>query len=93
MDNQPILGLRTALYRVTDLDKAKEWYRAVLGIDPYFDEPFYVGFNVGGFELGLDPDTPGRRRPGRRRRLLGRRGRRRRPRPPAASSAAASTPR
>ena len=57
MDNQPILGLRTALYRVTDLEQAKEWYRAVLGIDPYFDEPFYVGFNVGGFELGLDPDT------------------------------------
>lgn len=26
---------------------------------PYFDEPFYVGFNVGGYELGLDPDlTP-----------------------------------
>ena len=23
---------------------------------PYFDQPFYVGFNVGGFELGLDPD-------------------------------------
>jgi predicted enzyme related to lactoylglutathione lyase len=56
MDNQPILGLRTALYRVTDLEKAKDWYRSVLGVDPYFDEPFYVGFNVGGFELGLDPD-------------------------------------
>ena len=57
MDSRPILGLRTAIYRVTDLDQAKEWYRAVLGIDPYFDQPFYVGFNVGGFELGLDPDT------------------------------------
>jgi predicted enzyme related to lactoylglutathione lyase len=31
----------------------------VLGIKPYFDEPFYVGFNVGGFELGLDPDMKG----------------------------------
>ncbi len=64
MDSQPILGLRTAIYRVTDLDRAKAWYRSVLGIDPYFDQPFYVGFNVGGFELGLDPDTsegePGR---------------------------------
>jgi predicted enzyme related to lactoylglutathione lyase len=57
MDTQPILGLRTAIYRVADLDRAKEWYRAVLGIEPYFDQPFYVGFNVGGFELGLDPDT------------------------------------
>jgi predicted enzyme related to lactoylglutathione lyase len=28
----------------------------VLGINPYFDQPFYVGFNVGGYELGLDPD-------------------------------------
>jgi predicted enzyme related to lactoylglutathione lyase len=28
-------------------------------LEPYFDEPFYVGFNVGGFELGLDPDING----------------------------------
>lgn len=51
------LGLRTTIYPVTDLAKAKAWYSAVLGVKPYFDEPFYVGFNVGGFELGLDPDT------------------------------------
>jgi predicted enzyme related to lactoylglutathione lyase len=49
-------GLRTIAYHVTDLAKAKEWYAAVFGIQPYFDEPFYVGYNVGGFELGLDPD-------------------------------------
>ena len=30
----------------------------VLGVAPYFDQPFYVGFNVGGFELGLLPDAP-----------------------------------
>ncbi|QRN95629.1 VOC family protein [Archangium violaceum] len=53
----PILGLRTTVYPVTDLVKAKDWYSQVLGVAPYFDEPFYVGFNVGGFELGLDPDT------------------------------------
>lgn len=29
----------------------------MLGVAPYFDEPFYVGFTVGGFELGLDPNT------------------------------------
>ena len=51
------LGLRTVIYKVGDLDRAKGWYRKALGIDPYFDEPFYVGFNVGGYELGLDPDT------------------------------------
>lgn len=50
-------GLRTAIYKVKDLEKAKEWYSDVLNIEPYFDEPFYVGFNVGGFELGLDPDA------------------------------------
>ncbi|HEX8423521.1 MAG TPA: VOC family protein, partial [Pyrinomonadaceae bacterium] len=52
-------GLRTVIYHVDDLQKAKEWYAKVLGIKPYFDEPFYVGFNVGGFELGLDPDMKG----------------------------------
>jgi predicted enzyme related to lactoylglutathione lyase len=52
-------GLRTAIYHVGDLDRAKEWYGAMLDIRPYFDEPFYVGFDVGGFELGLQPDEPG----------------------------------
>lgn len=52
-----ILGLRTAIYHVDDLQSAKEWYTKVLGVEPYFDEPFYVGFNVGGYELGLNPDT------------------------------------
>ena len=50
-------GLRTVIYAVADLEKAKEWYSQVLSKQPYFSEPFYVGFNVGGFELGLDPDT------------------------------------
>jgi predicted enzyme related to lactoylglutathione lyase len=51
-----ILGLRTAIYPSPDLAVAKQWYAAVLGVAPYFDEPFYVGFSVGGFELGLVPD-------------------------------------
>ena len=55
-----LLGLRTAIYPVKDLDAAKTWYATVIGHAPYFDQPFYVGFNVGGFELGLVPDgTPG----------------------------------
>ncbi|HXY43560.1 MAG TPA: VOC family protein [Acidimicrobiales bacterium] len=49
------LGLRTAVYPATDLSASKAWYCNVLGIEPYFDEPFYVGFNVGGYELGLVP--------------------------------------
>ena len=52
-------GLRTVIYHVNDLNRAKAWYSSVLGIQPYFDQPFYVGFNVGGFELGLDPDMTG----------------------------------
>ncbi len=51
-----ILGLRTAIYPTPDLARGKEWYRRVLGLDSYFDQPFYVGFSVGGFELGLIPD-------------------------------------
>jgi lactoylglutathione lyase len=48
-------GLRTVCYKVDDIEQAKEWYTKVLGIPPYFDEPFYVGFNVAGYELGLQP--------------------------------------
>jgi predicted enzyme related to lactoylglutathione lyase len=51
-----ILGLRTVIYRVSDLVRAKAWYRQAFEVEPYFDEPYYVGFQVGGFELGLDPD-------------------------------------
>jgi predicted enzyme related to lactoylglutathione lyase len=50
-----MLGLRTVIYPVPELETAKEWYARVLGQQPYFDQPFYVGFCVGGFELGLTP--------------------------------------
>lgn len=46
-------GLRTVVYNVADLARAKAWYIEVLGLQPYFDQPPYVGFNVGGYELGL----------------------------------------
>ena len=52
-------GLRTVIYKVEDIEKAKEWYTSALGFPPYFDQPYYVGFNVGGFEPGLDPDSKG----------------------------------
>ena len=52
-----ILGLRTCIFYVRreQLDAAKAWYTQFAGAPPYFDQPFYVGFNVGGFELGLHP--------------------------------------
>lgn len=50
-------GLRTVIYPSPDLDAAKGWWSALLGIEPYFDQPFYVGFEVAGYELGLLPDA------------------------------------
>ncbi len=49
------LGLRTVIYPAPDLAATKGWFTKLLGIEPYFDEPFYVGFTVGGYELALDP--------------------------------------
>ena len=51
-----ILGLRTVIYPTPNLAKGKDWYARVFERAPYFDEPFYVGFAIGGFELGLIPD-------------------------------------
>jgi len=56
-------GLKTVVFEVADVAAARDWYRELLGFAPYFDEPFYVGFDVGGYELGLHPahgeDQPG----------------------------------
>ena len=51
-----IKGLATVIYHVTDLDRGKAWYAAAFQQQPYFDQPFYVGFNIAGYELGLDPN-------------------------------------
>jgi len=51
-----LLGLRTIIYPASDLEASKAWFSGLLGTEPYFDEPFYVGFNVAGYELALDPD-------------------------------------
>jgi predicted enzyme related to lactoylglutathione lyase len=50
------LGLRTVVYHVADLERAKGWWAELLGFAPYFDQPFYVGFQVGAYELGLHPE-------------------------------------
>ena len=58
-------GLATVIYHVPDLDRAKAWYATAFQTQPYFDEPFYVGFNIAGYELGLDPSpSTGRAGPG-----------------------------
>ncbi len=50
-----MLGLRTTIYKVPDLLAAKAWYNKAFDTTPYFDEPFYVGYNIAGYELGLHP--------------------------------------
>jgi predicted enzyme related to lactoylglutathione lyase len=49
-------SLRSVIYQVDNLGKAKTFYTAALGRKPYFDEAYYVGFDVDGQELGLHPD-------------------------------------
>lgn len=54
-------GIETTVYFVEDLPAATAWYRKVLGIEPNYEAPYYVGFTVAGYELGLHPcDEPGR---------------------------------
>ena len=57
MMTTPLLGLRTVIYPAPDLQASKEWWAGLLGTAPYFDQPFYVGFDVGGYELGLLPSA------------------------------------
>jgi catechol 2,3-dioxygenase-like lactoylglutathione lyase family enzyme len=53
------LGLRTVIYPAPDVKASKAWYTQLLGAEPYFDQPFYVGYQVAGYELGLDPHADG----------------------------------
>ena len=48
--------IKLIVYPVRDLARAKTFYRALLGVDPYADSPFYVGYRVGEQEIGLDPN-------------------------------------
>jgi catechol 2,3-dioxygenase-like lactoylglutathione lyase family enzyme len=48
-------GLRTVIYPAPDLTAATQWWSELLGVRPYFEEPFYVGFEQAGYELGLLP--------------------------------------
>jgi lactoylglutathione lyase len=56
MKETSILGLRTTIYKVSDIKKARDWYAKAFETKAYFDQPYYVGFNIGGYELGLQPD-------------------------------------
>lgn len=56
MKKEKFLGLRTTIYKVGNLSKATDWYTKAFKTTPYFNESFYVGFNIGGYELGLLPE-------------------------------------
>ena len=48
-------GIKTVLHPVTDLEKAKALYAALLGVEPQADSPYYVGFEAAGQQIGLVP--------------------------------------
>jgi predicted enzyme related to lactoylglutathione lyase len=49
-------GIKTVIYPVRDIARAKTLYGALLGVEPSTDQPYYVGFHVGDQEIGLDPN-------------------------------------
>ncbi|HWE89117.1 MAG TPA: VOC family protein [Pseudonocardiaceae bacterium] len=53
-------GMNTIVVPVQDLAKATALYRELLGVEPYVDQPYYVGFRAAGHEIGLDPNGHGK---------------------------------
>lgn len=51
-----IQGIRTIIYPVKDIAQAKALFSKLLGVEPYMDEPYYVGFRIGDQDIGLDPN-------------------------------------
>jgi predicted enzyme related to lactoylglutathione lyase len=49
-------GMKTVIYPVKDITAAKRLYGELFGVTPYADEVYYVGFNVEGQNIGLDPN-------------------------------------
>jgi predicted enzyme related to lactoylglutathione lyase len=55
MTSSSTQGIRTVLFPVTDMERAKALYTALLGQPPQTDGPYYVGFDVAGDHIGLLP--------------------------------------
>lgn len=51
-------GVKTIIYPVEDMAQAKARFHTLLGIEPYSDQPYYIGFKVGDQDIGLVPDSP-----------------------------------
>jgi hypothetical protein len=54
------VGVKTIMHPVTDPANAKTLYGELLGVEPYMDEAYYVGFNIEGQNIGLDPTATAR---------------------------------
>ncbi|MFI0410874.1 VOC family protein [Actinomadura sp. 3N508] len=48
-------GVKTIIYPVQDLAKAKALFGRLLGVEPTADAPYYVGYDIGDQHIGLDP--------------------------------------
>lgn len=49
-------GAKIIIYPVSDLERGKTLFRTLLGVEPYVDSPYYIGFRIGDQEFGLDPN-------------------------------------
>ena len=56
MTDSSTQGIKTVLHPVSDLERAKPVYAALLGMAPQHDAPYYVGFEAEGQHIGLVPD-------------------------------------
>jgi len=50
-------GVKTILYPAKDMARAKKLFRSLLGVEPYADQPYYVGFKIGDQDIGLVPNS------------------------------------
>src|SRR6188474_1315153 len=51
-------GVKTIIYPVKDIAQATTLFRKFLGVEPYADQPYYVGFKINDQDIGLVPNSP-----------------------------------
>jgi len=51
-------GVKTILYPVKDMTQAKTLFQKLLEVEPYADQPYYIGFKIGDQDIGLVPNSP-----------------------------------
>ena len=51
-------GIKTILYPVKDINQSKMVFQKLLGVEPYADQPYYVGFKIADQDIGLVPNNP-----------------------------------